>query len=81
MRWHGRSTTLPKKVFYLRKDQWYIVGFKYDAALVKAMKVAIPGRMRTWSPATKHWAIAETYWDVFCRLVEERGYEVESALD
>ena len=68
-----------KVVFYIRQEQWYIVGFRYNADLVHALKADIPGRERKWNAKTKSWSIAITYWDVFCRLMDIYEYDIEDA--
>ncbi len=72
---------MAKTAYFVRKDQWYIVGFDYDPALVADLKKAIPGRCRKYKPATRHWWISQTYWAVFGYLMWTYGYLLEEATE
>jgi len=54
------------------------VTFEYDAALVAAIKTAIPYNQRSWNSARKMWVVELPGAAALARFVEEHDFEVEA---
>ena len=61
-----------------RWDGAVTLTFPYDAYLVDALKVAIPGHARAYDPAAKSWTITPAYAHVAARLMHDVFPDVET---
>ncbi len=60
-----------------RRDGAVTLTFPYDAYLVDALKVAIPGHARAYDPAAKSWTVAPAYAGIATRLMYQTFSDVE----
>jgi len=61
----------------VRRDGAATLTFPFDAWLVDALKMEIPGHARTYDPVAKSWTVAPAYAGVAIRLICQAFTDVE----
>lgn len=56
------------------------VSFRYDAGYVEALKDLVPGRLRSFDPASKVWTVPLDYADRLREAASDNGHEIEGVV-
>jgi hypothetical protein len=63
-------------VQFRQTEDHYAVSFRYNPALVEAVKNVVPPASRRWLPAQKHWLVDLFWADELAEVLREAGYKV-----